>query len=588
MSESLKSFLIFLGALVIVLCLLGPWLAPGYIFLLDMVWSPEYAVTLHSDGFLNAVPLHVLLYGVSLVMPVWLVQKFVLAGVLGLLLGVMYRCLPLGRMARVLGALLYSLNPFVYARLLAGQWLVLLGYALLPFIVYRGYCWLAEPTKKSALWLGASLALLAMVSIHYWYLATGLFVCGWLGVSVYAGHTKDRSRSWAYLWTGLLALLSMLVLASYWIVPALMREAPLEARFDTAHYEAFAASGSGSVPVGLNLLVLGGFWGEGKSWSYYFSWPQHVPVFWLVALLLGIIVMHGWWRMWQKRPWLAYGLLAFGTLSWTLAWGTGDGYLGLVNQWWFAQVPGWGGLRDSHKLIAGLSLVYAGLFAYGIDSLLKQPQSRFEHALYRLRFTWLPLVVMLPLVFSMYQWWGLAMQANPAWYPDSWHEAKAVLSADARNNTEKNIEKGNILVLPWRGYYSLPFIDQRIVSNPVPGFLHGLPVLAGESVEVGKITDQEVSSAYRDTDVWLRSVAEKSTEEIRHELSKRKIEYLWVVVNDKVINQDAWFISSPGKATTTIMFQPDPLESALLKAFLAVPHQTVIMGDGLLLYRFDT
>jgi hypothetical protein len=553
---------------IITLAILGDLLLPGYVLTLDMVWVSELHLGWNTDSFNNAFPLYTLLFLLATILPAWVVQKMVLATIIFLVLWLPYRLLPCitNETGRVFAGLIYALNPFVYSRLLAGQWIVLLGYALLPLVLYAVVRLCRERDRRSALILAGSLLLMGAISIHYFYIAT-LLCAVWLGgegVRLLLRRQWEAARSLA--WRSALVAGMVLVVSSYWLIPGLLRETPIEARFDTTHFEAFATSANLLVSAPLNLLALGGFWGEGMDWRYHFVWPQDTAFFWLGMIGLWCLVGLGWWQLAKRQDtrFVALLLAGIGIGSYVLGLGVAHSPFLDLNLWLYEHFPGWRGLRDSHKLAGVLALVYA-LLAGAAAAYVRQ-RRWYQPALI------LPLMAGIPLATGLFLWGGAHGQLSPTWYPASWHQVEATL--DAAPPGEK------MLVLPWRGYFSLPFADQRVVANPTSRFFGPERVYSGRSVEVGDIYDQEVDPSYRALDQVVTAPQTLGTPALTTFLADRDIRFLLVIKNDHMPADEAWL--TPRRQGTSSS------DVTVLNALLRPPHQTLIDTEELTLYRYDT
>jgi hypothetical protein len=129
-----------------------PWyLRNEYIFMLDMVWGPNR--TLSSP----------------------IVQKLLLSGLLvtaGLNMHMFMSNLfsKWGRRYSYLAGLIYTINPYVYERLAAGHWLVLLGYAFFPLAFLLLINALNTPTIKNLVFLLLMLLVYPLLSEHWTYM----------------------------------------------------------------------------------------------------------------------------------------------------------------------------------------------------------------------------------------------------------------------------------------------------------------------------------------------------------------------------------------------------------------------------------
>src|SRR4051812_1984150 len=122
-----------IAAAALAVVVLGPMLLPGYILTLDMVFAPSFHFSFSAGDFINSAPLWLLLQYLYIFLPGWVVQKLMLVVLFFSIPYLSLRFLPVPQRfsTRLFAALVYTLNPFVYARMLAGQWAHLLAYALL-------------------------------------------------------------------------------------------------------------------------------------------------------------------------------------------------------------------------------------------------------------------------------------------------------------------------------------------------------------------------------------------------------------------------------------------------------------------------
>ena len=130
-------------ALTLAVLLLGPALGPGYVLSYDMVWVPDLALRADVLGLGSslprAVPSDAVVAVLDEVLPGWLLQKLVLVGLLvaaGLGASRLVPGLPLA--GRLTCLTVYQWNAFVVERLVIGHWPVLVGYAVLPWVLVLG------------------------------------------------------------------------------------------------------------------------------------------------------------------------------------------------------------------------------------------------------------------------------------------------------------------------------------------------------------------------------------------------------------------------------------------------------------------
>ena len=487
------------------LLIMWQMLFPGYVLTMDLVFTPTMHITTSSDNFINLLPVQYLVSFLAYLMPAWIVEKMLLFGLFFSLLYAPMRYLPFVSEhsgIRLVASLVYGLNPFVYERFLAGQWALLAGYAVLPFFLHALFALTQRPSSRASVKLAMALCMIGVFSVHL-LLMTTLVVLGWIVVeSVRATVSNDDNRIKKVLrWLGTSALLSALF-SSYWIIAASVRTHPLEAAFDTTHFEAFAASAHGSISVIPNLLTLNGFWGERALWAYYFASSQSYSVFWVGFFSIVALVVIGFFALFRSnRAYSIYLLFIFlGAL--VFATGASDTPFKSFNLFLYQHVPLWAGLRDSHKWVALIALVYA----ICVGSSLAWIRAHVGERLFS--FAVLPTAIIVAILFGALQLFGFRGQLQPTWYPQSWEVAAEIV---AHIRAKDPIAK--ILVLPWHGYMSLAFSNDHIVANPAHAYF-GDSIVQSQSIELAGVYDQSVDVNYRNLDLAIRNTASSSNDRI--------------------------------------------------------------------------
>jgi hypothetical protein len=450
------------------LLVMAPLLLPGYILTLDMVFTPSIPL---PDHLTSSYPLYVVLHVLNFVLPSQLIQKLLLIGVLlGSMVG-MHRLImyihgaekgPIP-WATVSASLLFAVNPFTYDRFMAGQYHVLLGYALLPWLLRAGLQWGRIPGAQQTIRLGLLLVVVGIVSLHT------LGIAGLMGISaglVY-GLAYYRRDGWLARRAKQLAVIGALFLAgsSYWLLPALLgrgRTAETVNRFTTADAQAFATTGSNVVQQVANIMQLQGFWAETR---HLFILPQSAFVLWgIVVLLLWALVIYGVRAMWRSRPKLALTLLLAMLLAGVTALGVPIRLLSEI-------IPLAGGYREPQKFVAIWALGYCLFAAYGGATLLRHSHKR------PLAYTSTALALLLiPLLLTPTMWWGFRGQLTPRHYPAGWYDMRALLETDNSH--------GAVLFLPWHQYMSYGFAG-RIIASPAENFFASKTMIVSDDPELG-------------------------------------------------------------------------------------------------------
>jgi len=168
--------------MLLTLIVMAPLLRPGFILTLDMVFTPQLRM---PETVTSSYIFHAALHVLNLVIPADILQKLLLCSVM-LLAGIgMHRLiqavLPLRRGAQwalYVAGIFYAVNPYTYSRLMAGQYAVLLGYALLPSFVRLCIIFGRDPGIVPAIKLGVMVSIIGTVSIHTLGLAAIILVAG--------------------------------------------------------------------------------------------------------------------------------------------------------------------------------------------------------------------------------------------------------------------------------------------------------------------------------------------------------------------------------------------------------------------------
>src|SRR3989338_134839 len=171
-----KPILIFA---IISLIIISPLLLDKYVLTLDMIISPSaiHGVKTLDDfiyGFwanrpnqdnlglsMSGIPMYLLILFLKIFISASILQKIELFLIFFLSMLSMYLLIDAKPLPRYFAAFFYAINPFVYTRLLAGHWYLLLGYAILPFFV-KELLKKDFKVKNIVLWL----ALIAVFSLH--------------------------------------------------------------------------------------------------------------------------------------------------------------------------------------------------------------------------------------------------------------------------------------------------------------------------------------------------------------------------------------------------------------------------------------
>ena len=472
--------LIWLEFTFLALLIMGPLLLPGYVQTLDMTWGPHLSVPSWHD---NTWLFYTVIKAFSVIITSQITEKLLLLGIF-IMAGVgAYRLTAehpaMGRAGSYAAGIFYLFNPFVYTRFIEGQYLVLAGYALLPWAVAAIWRLVTAPSWRHA-WRAAGWGIaVACVSLH-----TVGFVA-LIGVVMAAVGFRHSRRLWTWLGisAGLVVALGAIVLGP--LILGGSSSAQAIKTFNSSQYTAFATTSDvASVPV--SALLLEGFWNDH---SHTFTLPSSLGTWWLgVAIILGTVMVVGGIRVYQRNDRLGYVLLICAVTAWWLAMGVGWGPSAPVTNWLVAHVPFYRGYREPGKWLAVVALAYAYVLARGVSQL----------QLWLSRRDWLAqaavaVALVLPVALTPTMLWAAGGQLRSANYPPDWYAVNKVFNAAPGSF--------QVLILPWHQYLPVSFVG-RPVANPA-GVFFDRPVIVSDNPELTGVTADREDGAQAPVENWL-------------------------------------------------------------------------------------
>ncbi|HUS26345.1 MAG TPA: hypothetical protein VMY99_03290 [Nevskiaceae bacterium] len=475
----------------VALAVLLPMLKPGFILTLDMVFVPTLRM---PDAVTSSYVFHAGLHVLNFVLPADIIQKLLLTCILLLSSIGLHRLVRLlqpnqqpGEWGIYIASIFYAINPFTYSRFMAGQYAVLLGYALLPWLVRLLIAFDRQPDMRAAVKVGALLAIIGIVSIH---------TLGSVVILVITGMAIVHSQRPTTIKYTLAALGVFVLLSSYWLVPLAFgrsQTAHTIQSFTAADTAAFASTGTSVLARSGNIARLQGFWAEGRD---LFLLPQDQVALWgLMALLFLALVATGGMVLWRRHPAIVLWLVVSMVLAAALAAGV------------FSTILTSLGFREPHKLVALVALGYSVFLAFGSNAFLSAMQKK-SSAVYTVAAV---LIVLLPFAFMRGMFWGFNGQLVPRHYPTQWAATDQMLQQDSDNY--------RVLFLPWHQYMSFQFAG-RIIANPAPQYF---------SKSVLMSTDPELGGAASGKQTADQVAIEKlltTKNDVAPQLANRNIKYI--------------------------------------------------------------
>ncbi len=454
------------------LAIMLPLLKPGFVLTLDMVFTPH--IRMPSD-VTSSYLFYALLHLLNIIVPSDVLQKIILLAIPYLSGWGMYRLVQYVHdnqskgtdsinWGAYVGGFLYAVNPFVYSRFMAGQFAVLLGYCLLPFVVYSLLAFLRRPNWRSSVILGVWLTVVGIVSIHTLGSIAVLF-----GVAMPLLAWRNRrhgDRLMRMLKFLCLSLASMILLSSYWLIPlALGHGVTAQALngFTNGDQQAFETLGGSPIGRLANVLRLQGFWAEGYD---LFRMPQAHMIGWgLIVLALWVLIAVGVRNAWrQHQRFIVVLLMGSAGIGVLLA-------INVVNTTLGNVLPFFSGFREPQKFVALVTLAYAFFAGQGVTALrdhyIRAGQwARASGAL--------AVALLLPILITPTMFWGFGGQLQSHQYPATWVAMNERLNKDHTNY--------NVLFLPWHLYMYYGFVG-RIIASPATNYFDK-PMIVSNQMEL--------------------------------------------------------------------------------------------------------
>ena len=489
---------------ILTLVVMLPLLRRGYILTMDMVFTPHIAQPhIVNNNYIFFWVLHVL----NVVIPSMVIQKLLLLGIM------FWSGLGMHRLAEFIAGtptklpkakkpkfevvrapvkqkaylppvvgqsagnyfagILYVVNPYTYERWLAGHYLLLAGYALLPWLLRALFGYFNRPKAHLGAKLALYFAFMGLLSIHMLAISIVVAVSALVVYLVYA------PVKWVYLkkliGTGVLAAAIFAAAAMYWLYGVLRGDSPLQqavATFNQGHLEAFTTAAQPHAGLLFNVLGMYGFWAE----RYHRFVLPNTNLFVIIPFLavLAVLVVAGIPKQLKKDRPQAIVLLVLALVGFMVASGIHAPIWGGVNDWVLLHVPLMRGFREPQKFSVLLVVAYCLFASASVRHFASRAQQNQSGSWY----SYVPTALLvLPLALTPLMPFGFAGQLKPVQYPPSWYAF----------NTQIEQESGDfkVLFLPWHEYTSFDF-NGRIIANPAPTFF-SKTVLSGDSAELGSV-----------------------------------------------------------------------------------------------------
>lgn len=528
-----------------VLAITLPWFfKSGYLFFVDFVLGPNVFLDWQSISFLRNAAFFLLSY----VFSVSLLEKvFISLVLLAVLLGgkkfveevLLLANKEPNQWLVFLLSLFALFNPFVYDRVMFGQFGMALSLGFLMLFLGNLLSYFRTEKLKYVIWLSVFGGLMALFSPHFIFFLAPFFIL-LIAHGIIERGMNFKKIAWLLAFVMLIALLINLNWLAGLLNPESRLRAFINGGISNQDLVAFKTAGKTGEEAAVDVLAMSGFWG--KNQSRYTNLATSEENWKRSFFFLLPIILLGLWAGFREKKtrFLSAGILAIFIIACTLAIGVRLPASSSITQFLYDYIPFYKGLRESQKWVSAIVVIYLFCLAMGTGYLLTKKTVRHYKLLGGLTLSGI-IILQAPLLL-----FGFNNQIKPVDYPQDWHEVNNYFIDNARAS-KTGITRGkcdeNILFLPWHLYIKFNWIG-RVVMNPANMFF-ACPTISGTNMEGGGIYDNSMSKEGKLVAEWLKAKGNTSLFEelkIRHLILAKEADwrdYSWIenLPNVKLIKE---------------------------------------------------
>jgi len=384
-------------------------------------------------------------------------------------------------------------NPFVYDRIMYGQFGIVAALGFLILSLGNIFAYLRTKSIKNMVWFGVFAGFMALSSVHF---IAFLFLLTILLLTY--GLIKKQVSGKILLKHLALALIIILVLNINWILGLKNPDSRLgnfiKKGVTNKELIAFQTSGKTNGEVITNVLMMSGFWGKDQMrysdlTQSESNW-QRSFFFLLPIILVGLTIS---FKNKHSR-FLSGGFVILFIIACTLAIGVRLPISREITQLLHYYLPPYVAFREPQKWVAVIVVIYLFYLTTGAHYLLIKRIIKKNELLSGIILSSI-IILQAPLLLL-----GLNGQVTPTEYPEDWHEINRYITLNQPSN-ERGCN-GNILFLPWHLYMSFNWIG-NVVANPTPKFFTCL-VISGTNMEWGGIDNDSPDVKSTLVSEWIK------------------------------------------------------------------------------------
>jgi hypothetical protein len=328
------------------------------------VWSPDYDLG-YNQSVIETYKLPILgleALAQKLSVPLWLINRSIFILPLLLMAIGMFFLASLSTkklLPRFIASAFFIYNPLVILTLLNGQWLVLLGLAMIPFLMYFLISGLNDNNNSAKYMFGIGLVSLFIRPANIMYLAL-LFSTAYLLFHM----ITVRPRVWPYAAKFVGASFALALCLNMWfLLPAFKALISGNVPYDAGQL-AYMNQTSSYSSLLYNALL--GQTPNSPPFAYeFYSNLFHSRLFIIASILLLAITFSAFW--WHRRKLMLFFSVAF-IVCLFLGKGSSEPF-GRLYIWLFIHFPGIATIRSPFHFVELLTIPYALLLASSLSEI---------------------------------------------------------------------------------------------------------------------------------------------------------------------------------------------------------------------------
>jgi hypothetical protein len=334
--------------------------------------------------------------------------------------------------------IIFFFNPFVYSRLMVGQFSVIIAYAL--SVIYIFYLLKISQSIKSLMVLSILFSLISSIQPHFGVL---LLIASVLWLSSGKVKKKIFGKSFVVL------VLFIVLLNANWLQSIFVSSNALSDNINYSHESFFSPKLTQDVPTIVKIMGMWGFWREGAYLVTYNTLP--LWLWYSLTLMFPALMLVGHYTKKTKKSKFFFSIWWVGLI---LATGASHPFTRPLFEFLFNYFPLFNGFRDSHKFSVFICLAYAFLCPLGVvrirDKVKEITRSTF---LQKIIHCAIPLVFVGLIILYSHPLLDLGKQIKPIEFPQSYHQTNEFLKGQDLT--------GYIIYLPWEAYLTYNWTQDK-------------------------------------------------------------------------------------------------------------------------------